>query len=137
MIRKERILKGVNMIVGKNISEKIRKEQQEKSYASINHAMRIVKESKIAPYVKKMLLYGSCVRNEQTYGSDVDLFLELSQNFPSTLRREAIKLKSDVMPDEKELPDVDLKIVIGQGWKESSLKYYENVKKEGVNIWKN
>ena len=54
----------------------------------------------------------------------------------NSLRLDAIKLKSDVMPEEKDLPDVDLKVVVGKGWETNKLTYYKNVKKDGIDLWK-
>lgn len=52
-----------------------------RSEASLNHAIRKIKESGIAPYVSGLYLYGSCARKEQDFNSDVDLLLELSPDF--------------------------------------------------------
>ena len=61
------------------------------SRKSIEYAVNIIKKSPIAPFVKALYLYGSCVRGEQTYKSDVDLFLELQSDFDTQ------KYKDDVI----------------------------------------
>ena len=37
-----------------------------------------IKKSSLFPYVTGIWLFGSCARGEQTYDSDVDLFMELA-----------------------------------------------------------
>lgn len=124
------------MLIGK-CKTVSKKNQIIRSNESINYAINVIKKSNVAPYVQKLILYGSCARNEQNQESDVDLFLELSPNFPmNSLRLDAIKLKSDVMPEKKDLPDVDLKVVVGKGWETNKLTYYKNVKKDGIDLWK-
>ena len=124
------------MLIGK-CKTVSKKNQIIRSNESINYAINVIKKSNVAPYVQKLILYGSCAINEQNQESDVDLFLELSPNFPmNSLRLDAIKLKSDVMPEEKDLPDVDLKVVVGKGWETNKLTYYKNVKKDGIDLWK-
>ena len=77
------------------------------------------------------------MREEQTYQSDVDLMLELKPTFDiSTLRDEIILLKSRVNPVQPDMPEVDLKIMIGDKWKNEHTLFFENIKKEGRDIWK-
>lgn len=64
------------MIVGRK--EKALGVYKKRSLISINYAIAQIKQSKIAPFVQDLYLYGSCARNEQDYDSDVDLLLELS-----------------------------------------------------------
>ena len=89
-----------------------------RSEASLNHAIRKIKESGIAPYVSGLYLYGSCARKEQDFNRDV-----------------VILLKGSVSPSALELPDVDLKVVIGDSWKSNNMLYYKNIKMEGINVW--
>ena len=100
-----------------------------RSEASLNHAIRKIKESGIAPYVSGLYLYGSCARKEQDFNSDVDLLLELSPDFNTKRYRDVvILLKGSVSPSALELPDVDLKVVIGDSWKSNNMLYYKNIK---------
>lgn len=52
-----------------------------RSEASLNHAIRKIKESGIAPYVSGLYLYGSCARKEQ----DLTVMLICCLNFHLTL----------------------------------------------------
>lgn len=87
--------------------------------------------------MQNLYLYGSCARNEQDYDSDVDLLLELSPKIDKKLYFEdMLILKSKVVPVDDLLPEVDLKIEIGDSWKNNSMLYYQNIRKEGIQIWK-
>ena len=128
--------KGAAMIVSGKNSPKVRKIYKERSEKAIKYARRQIEESPVAPYVSKLYLYGSCVREEQTYQSDVDLMLELEPTFDiNRLRDEIILLKSRVNPGELDMPEVDLKVVICDEWKAEHTLYFENIKKEGRDIW--
>lgn len=125
------------MIVSGKNSPKIRGIYKERSEKAIKYARRQIEESPVAPYVSKLYLYGSCAREEQTYQSDVDLMLELKPAFDvEKLRDEIILLKSRVNPSRADMPEVDLKVVIGDGWKNENTLYFENIKREGKNIWR-
>lgn len=110
---------------------------KQKSLLSIEYAITQIKQSKLAPFVQNLYLYGSCARNEQDYDSDVDLLLELSPKIDKKLYFEdMLILKSKVVPVDDLLPEVDLKIEIGDNWKNNSMLYYQNIRKEGIQIWK-
>lgn len=108
----------------------------ERSRKTISYAIDQIQKSPLAPFVQNIYLYGSCARKEQKYGSDVDLFLELSPKVNrEELQHEMTLLKANVTPLDDSLPEVDLKIEIGNKWRDSSLLYYKNIKKEGMSIW--
>lgn len=108
-----------------------------RSKVSIEYALDKIRKSRIAPYVQDLYLYGSCARKEQDYDSDVDLFLVLSSDIDEAIYHEdLLLLKSNVSPTDSSLPEVDLHIEIGDNWQSSKLMYYENIKKEGIRIWK-
>ena len=108
----------------------------ERSKKSISYAVRQIKESVLAPYIKKLYIYGSCARGEQRYDSDVDLFMELSDEIDLTkYKNDVLFLKTKVSPLDYSLPEVDLKVVVGKAWMKNNMLYYKNVRKEGINIW--
>lgn len=107
-----------------------------RSEDSIKYAMSKILASPVAPYVKHLFLYGSCVRKEQKYASDVDLFMVLDNAFDIQKNKaDVIFLKGEVTPTDDDLPEVDLKVVIGDSWKDNQMLYYQNIKKEGVDLW--
>ena len=125
------------MIVSGKNSPRVRELYSERSRRAIEYAVREIRASAVAPYVSKLYLYGSCAREEQTYRSDVDLMLELKPTFDiSALRDEIILLKSRVNPPQSDMPEIDLKVVVGDEWKDEDTLYFENIKKEGRDIWR-
>ena len=106
------------------------------SSKSIEYAVDIIKKSSVAPFVKALYLYGSCARGEQNYGSDVDLFLELQPDFDvQKYKDDIIILKGRVSPTDMNMAEVDLKVVVGDEWKKNQMLYYQNILREGENIW--
>ena len=109
---------------------------QLRSWESVEYALNVIKNSPVAPFVKALYLYGSCARGEQSYGSDVDLFLELSSDFDTKrYKDDVILLKGKVSPVDINMAEVDLKVVVGDNWKRNQMLYYQNILKEGVDIW--
>lgn len=107
-----------------------------KSKASLKYAIKTIMESPLASYVERLILYGSCARNQQTYNSDVDLLLVLSTKIDNKkYHDELIMLKSSVIPCELDLPEVDLTIVIGNAWESNPMLYYQNIRREGIDVW--
>lgn len=122
------------MIVGRK--EKALGVYKKRSLISINYAIAQIKQSKIAPFVQDLYLYGSCARNEQDYDSDVDLLLELSIDIDlDKYRDNLLILRSKIIPISDDMPEIDLRIEIGDKWKSSSLFFYQNIKKDCISIW--
>lgn len=124
------------MYVGKRKETKIQEVYQQRSQRSIQHAISEIRKSPICPYVKTVYLYGSCARKSQNYNSDVDLFLILNDEVDAEeIRDDIYILKSKVSPGDLSLPEVDLKVVVGDQWKQNHMLYFQNIRKEGIPIW--
>ena len=122
------------MIVGRK--EKALGVYKKRSLISINYAIAQIKQSKIAPFVQVLYLYGSCARNEQDYDSDVDLLLELSDDIDlDKYRSDLLILRSKIISTSDDIPEADLRIEIGSTWKNSNLFFYKNIKKDCISIW--
>lgn len=106
-----------------------------RSNYAIQYALRQIKKSPVAPYVTKLLLFGSCARWQQTFSSDVDLLLEVSENITEDFRIDLVKLRSMVTPIDVDAPEVDLRIVIGNAWEKNPMLYYKNIRRYGIDIW--
>ena len=98
---------------------------------SMDQAIKKLVEE-FSEYIKEIYLYGSCARGEQKFSSDVDLFVRVKENTPSRVLR---KMRIEAMPDEENLPEVDLKFTSGESFSQS-YRFNENIKKEGKLIWK-
>lgn len=124
------------MLVGLPSADGIRQFHRSRSRKSIVYAIEKIKASSIAPYVRHLYLYGSCARDQQNESSDVDLFLQLADDFPKAgFREQVLLLKSEVVPLEPDMPEVDLKVVVGDKWRQDSSLYYENIRRDGIELW--
>ena len=104
---------------------------------TLNHVLSELKKSKIFSYIKHVYLYGSCARKTQNFDSDVDLLVELSQDIAiEEYKYDVIWLKGNISPVSFELPEVDLRFVVGDEWKRDKSLYYQNVMRDGIDVWK-
>lgn len=101
---------------------------------ALRYAMEKIRASQLAPYVNELYLYGSYGRGTQRWDSDVDLLLTLDSDSPD-LKKEIIKLKSEVSQDDVNDVQVDLKVLYGDDWKTNSMLYYQNIQNEGRKLW--
>ena len=91
----------------------------------------------LEPFVERLILYGSTARGEQTYNSDIDLLLVLTKTKELQKYKKYIyMLKSELTSMDQDLPDVDLNIVIGNDWEKNEDLYYQDIRKDGIDIWK-
>lgn len=99
---------------------------------ALAYAIQEIGNWKYRNYIKKICLYGSCARNEQRADSDIDLYLELEAGVPM---KELRALKISCNPDDWRLPDVELKIDIGENENRFDDLFHKNIQKEGVVLW--
>ena len=109
-----------------------------RSDKAINYALSEIKSADIAQFVQHIYLYGSSARNEQSYGSDVDLLLELSNSFDSVDKRKKSdmisELRSRLSNHDNTLPEIEFKLVIGSQWKTDNTIFFANVRRDGAEI---
>ena len=100
---------------------------------ALQSAKQKILRSKLSLYAKELYLYGSAARGEVCWDSDIDLLLVLdpSQKNSRELKREIIYLKGSLTDEEVDAPEVDLKVVFGNGWRTSTQTYYKNIVQEG------
>ena len=125
------------MIVGKKNSQSVRNRYTIRSQKSIQYALDVIKKSELSSYVRHVYLYGSCARNEQTYQSDVDLLIELDPAFElqDNKRNAILNLKKSLCCVNTDLPDIEVKIMIGNEWENHNSLFLKNVRKDGVDLW--
>lgn len=108
--------------------------QSQRHQQALEYALNVIRNSPVSPYVVSVYLYGSCAKKTETHDSDVDLLLELrpTVELDEELRQQLFILKSEVMTDSLEDPEVDLKIVVGDEWRTSPMPFFKNVRKDGI-----
>ena len=111
---------------------------QQRHQKALNDALAIIKASDVSSFIQSIYLYGSCSRNEEQWNSDVDLFVEFKDSFDILkYKRQVLRLRSDVNAIDIIAPEVDVHFSIGTDWKDSSLEYYNNIRKDGIKVWEN
>lgn len=111
--------------------------KSKRHYLALQYALDQIKKSGLSQFIEKIYLYGSCARGEEEWDSDVDLLVQLreeARKYPET-KKQILLLKGAVSTDEIADPEADVKFVFGSEWENSSMLYYANVKKEGINLW--
>lgn len=101
---------------------------------ALRYAMEKIGSSALAPYVHELYVYGSYARGTHHWESDVDLLLTLDEDSPD-LKKEIIKLTSEICWDEADDVEVDLKVLYGDAWKTNPMPYYQNIQREGKKLW--
>ena len=83
-------------------------------------------------YVTAIYCYGSYARGEQKIWTEVDVMcVVMDDNTPGGIK----KMRAEVIPEQYDLPEVDLKFSSGEEFS-TSYRFNENIKKEGKLIWK-
>ncbi|HCD45945.1 MAG TPA: hypothetical protein DEQ64_19915 [Lachnoclostridium sp.] len=109
-----------------------RRDLMERHMQSIKSALEVLCSEAYRPYVEAVYLYGSCGRGNQRFDSDVDLLVQCSEKFTTDIGR---SMRIHAMPEDWNLPDVELKFVYGDSWKAGKDQFSRNLIKEGVLLW--
>lgn len=99
----------------------------------MNNALAILSNAPYSQYIDAIYLYGSCATGKQRYDSDVDLLVEYNSLFNQTIGRQ---MRIAVIPENINLPDVELKFVQKDNWKKKCDCFTQNLKKESILVWK-
>ena len=115
-----------------------RGEYSEDQKRALSEAPRMIHGSGVRPYVEGLYLYGSLARHSQRFDSDVDLLLVLSERIREVPDYEELLHRTRVDFRERIFGRVqyDLKIQIGQAWRESRSAYFDSIRRDGINIWR-
>lgn len=110
---------------------------RERQAKALAYAEKRIRESAIYPYVKRLILFGSCAREEERFDSDVDLLLVLD---PSVKEMNGYStkihfLKGVISSDDPKDTETDLKVAIGSDWETDPSTFFSLVRKEGKIIW--
>lgn len=102
------------------------------------YALEQIKQSKVFPYVKALILYGSCAKKQEQWNSDVDLFLLLDPDMRNQeeMHRNLRLLRSDVTTDDISMPEVDLHVAYLDDWNmQVKNRFYQNIREDGITLW--
>lgn len=105
---------------------------QKRHEIALNYAVSEIVNWQYVKSVTEIYLYGSYARGEQSYDSDVNIYIICSKNIPIAALR---KLKMNVMPEDYNLPEVEVKFGFKSLEKETDL-FHANIRKDGILLWK-
>lgn len=75
---------------------------------ALDYAMQVLKSAEYKDIVHRVYLFGSCARGEERYHSDVDLLVIVIPDAEESVLR---KLKTEVISDQRALPEVNIVFV--------------------------
>ena len=86
--------------------------------------------------LKRIVLYGSFARNEQTDESDVDIAVFLSESQDKAMYEAMLRCAAyQELLCGRTLSVIDIDIDTYEEWKDT-LPFYRNIEKEGIVLWK-
>lgn len=86
--------------------------------------------------INEIILYGSVARNESTEDSDIDIAIIVNMDMDEATREEFIKWSAELdLRYDRVFSIVDIKEQNFKKWGKV-LPFYQNVKKEGIVLWK-
>ena len=93
-----------------------------------------IQNSDLSPFVKEVILYGSCARGEQNSKSDIDILIVLTgkENIETDRLRQ---FKAESMFVGFQYPETDLHFTFNENWRNDSGLYFQNVRKDGIALW--
>lgn len=108
---------------------------------AMNNTFSRIKKSDLFPFIKKIIIYGSCardeIRNEDNYfgsRSDIDLFFVLDDSINIT-NRMILDLRTEIAVDEDTYMEIDSRFTIGDNWETSKSIYFDEIRKDGIILW--
>lgn len=104
----------------------------ERHLKSLKYAVSVILSKEYRRYIKSIYLFGSCIRNNPTYSSDVDIFIFFKED---TTKDIIHNLKSNVHPIDYTLPEVDIHYSLDDDFSWSK-QFNDNLKKEASCLWK-
>lgn len=86
--------------------------------------------------ISMIILYGSAARNEATNESDIDIAIIIKNEMDNQTKKRFISWAADMdIRYEKVFSIVDIQEDKMKKW-ESVLPFYQNIRKEGIVLWK-
>lgn len=113
--------------------------KSERHQRTLHKYISSVLSNEFVKYINKIYLYGSCARNEQTFYSDIDLFIVLKENISddefwkvkSVLSGECMLCVSDAANDA----DIDIHYTKNSEWYSANDFFYEQIRKDCILLW--
>lgn len=113
--------------------------KSERHQRTLHKYISSVLSNEFVKYINKIYLYGSCARNEQTFYSDIDLFIVLKESInddefwkvKSVLSGECMLCVSDAANDV----DIDIHYTKNSEWYSANDFFYEQIRKDCILLW--
>lgn len=99
----------------------------------IRQSLEKLLNSQYKDMVETIYLFGSCSRGTQNYNSDVDILIQHNASLDAKIARE---LRVELMPEDYDVPEVDLKFTCGDQWLKAEDRFSRNLRKDSELLWK-
>lgn len=106
----------------------------ERHQKSLEYAVNKASASPIFPYIRNIVLFGSCARENFHWSSDVDLLFIMDDSFNdhTELKSDLFTLRGNISPIDSECPEVDAKFYSESNWKNQNSFFLQNARKDGI-----
>ena len=106
----------------------------ERHQMSLEYAVNKASASPIFPYIRNIVLFGSCARGDFHWSSDVDLLFIMDDSFNdhTELKSDLFTLRGNISPIDSECPEVDAKFYSESNWKNQNSFFMQNARKDGI-----
>ena len=106
----------------------------ERHQKSLEFAINKASASRIFPYIKHIILFGSCARGDFHWSSDVDLLFIMDDDFgnDAELKNDLFTLRGNISPSDSGSPEVDAKFYSETNWNHQNSFFLQNVRKDGI-----
>ena len=94
-------------------------------------------EIAISNYITGVYLFGSVAKGNNRFDSDIDILICFSDTIKQVpdYKRKIRMIKSDLSYINDDIPEIDVKIFIGNDWLTDMSQFCCEIRKDGIQIW--
>lgn len=116
---------------------KIQKDYNDRFTNGIKYVIDYINNSEVSAFIKGVYLFGSVAKGNNRFDSDIDILIYFSDNIKQIpdYKRKIRMIKSDLSYINDDIPEIDVKIFIGDDWLTDMSQFCCEIRKDGIQIW--